>query len=141
VLNRSLSQLGFVLIVMAALLLSSCASMEKNNKMDGLKFTSLHYAKALRWGDYPGAMKMTQLPDGKVDDVDLEYLKNIKVTGYDVSPAAFNEDQTIGYTRLYLEYYNEFVNSVHTLTVDQTWKYDEELTQWFCETPMPKFKP
>ena len=86
-------------------------------------------------------MKMTQLPEGKIDDVDLEYLKNIKVTGYDVSPAAFNEDQTIGYTRLYLEYYNEYVNSVHTLTVDQVWKYDEELTQWFCETPMPKFKP
>lgn len=136
-----MTQLGFIALITAVLLVSGCTGMKRNNKSDALRSATLHYAKALRWGDYQGAMKQTRLPDGKTDDVDLDHLKNIKVTHYDVSHAVMADDQVTGYVTLYLDYYNEYVNSVHSIVVDQTWKYDEELKHWLCATPMPKFRP
>jgi uncharacterized protein YceK len=141
VLKPPVIRFGFITLIIMALLVSGCSSMKKNNKADALHYATLHYAKALRWNDYEGAMLLTRLPDGEVDDVDLDYLKNIKVTHYDVSQSVMADDEATGYVTLYLDYYNEYVNSVHSIVVDQTWKYDEELKQWLCATPMPKFKP
>ena len=132
---------GVLFMITAILFLGGCASVEKKSKGDGLKSASLRYAKGLRWGDYEGAMALTRLPDGEVQPVDLKYLKNIKVTHYDLAPVVLSESQEEGYTTLYLEYYHELRNSVHELTVPQTWRYDEEDKRWYCETPLPEFKP
>jgi uncharacterized protein YceK len=139
--SLSHKRIWLVLFIVATLALGGCAHVEKTSKSDGLKSASLRYAKGLRWGDYEGAMALTRLPDGKVDPVDIKYLKNIKVTHYDVSPAILSESQEEGYVTLYLDYYHELRNSVHQITVPQTWRYDEEDKRWYCETPMPEFKP
>lgn len=138
---QTLKYISLVFFSVALLSLSGCASVEKTSKSDGLKSASLRYAKGLRWGDYEGAMALTRLPDGKVDQVDMKYLKNIKVTSYNLSPVILSESQEEGYVTLYLEYYHELRNSVHEITVSQTWRYDEEDKRWYCETPMPEFKP
>jgi hypothetical protein len=121
--------------------LAGCASMEKSKQTDSLGFQSRQYAKALRWGDYEAAIIRTRLPEGETMDVDLEYLKNIKVTRAETSPALMNEDLTEGQVILYLDYYHELRNSVKSITVQQNWKYDEEDKQWYVETPFPSFKP
>jgi hypothetical protein len=139
--SQSLKYIWLVFFSIIFLSISGCATVEKTSKSDGLKSSSLRYAKGLRWGDYEGVMALTRLPDGKVDQVDMKYLKNIKVTRYDLSPAILSESQEEGYVTLYLEYYHELRNSVHEITVPQTWRYDEEDKRWYCETPMPEFKP
>jgi hypothetical protein len=131
-----------VLVMMMFLVaLTGCASMEKSKQTDGLGYQSRQYAKALRWGDYDAAIIRTRLPEGESMDVDLEYLKNIKVTRAETSPALMSEDLMEGQVILYLDYYHELRNSVKSISVQQTWKYDEEDEQWYVETPFPKFKP
>ena len=132
------SGLTFLALLMV---LTGCASMEKSQKTDSLKSESRQFAKALRWGDYEAAIIRTRLPEGEKMDVDLDYLKNIRVTKAETSPPLMSDDLMEGEVILYLDYYHELRNSVNSMTVKQSWVYDEEQEQWYCETPFPDFKP
>ncbi|RMG49600.1 MAG: hypothetical protein D6717_14670 [Gammaproteobacteria bacterium] len=130
--------------VAALVLLAGCASMDRTQRSDGLRLATLHYAKALRWGDLPAALAMTRYPEGEKapnDRVDLNDLTDLKVTHYDVGGLQPDPDLKKARAILELEYYFERNGRVHRLIQQQNWWYDDTTRRWYCACPFPKFKP
>jgi len=129
-----------MLVVLAAVLCAcGCASYREDRRHDALEAATNAYAAALRWGYYetavgylhPGKRKVAEIP---------KTLTNIRVTRYDVvqPPIPTGDDDRVQVVQI--DYLHEDVQSVHSLTDRQTWRYEPESKTWWLYSGLPAFK-
>ncbi len=141
--NMPLLLLIFIFVVAG----SGCAKIQATKRADKFKSTLDTYSALLRWGKYKQAGTHIKMREGEPKQLDLEYLKHIHVTRYDVVQqvaSVENEEEGKGPTEIAMiaeiDYYHDDDLRVHSFEHQQLWWYDEELERWFLEGDLPDFQ-
>ncbi len=123
------------LIAMFALLvLSACASMEQDRKLEE---TLISYENTIRWESLIDASKFQKNPQ-PVSEQQRRRMKSIKITGYDVIKSVRTQNEAK--LRVEIRYYDEQTAIERSVIDEQIWKLDENSKIWQLMTPLPKFK-
>ncbi|MEE9157713.1 MAG: hypothetical protein V3U60_04920 [Gammaproteobacteria bacterium] len=125
--------------VLCAMMLS-CGGLEKRDRLDNLQYTTNEYWAALRWGRYNEAAGHLNIRNGERETIDIEYLKNIRVTSYVMTESAVTSDQTESLMTVEFSYYHEDDAIIRKLTDKQVWWYQEERRKWWLDGELPDFK-
>ena len=126
-------------ILMIALLLSACSTIEKEEKRMSMNNTTRFYEYALRWSDYDAANAMRN-PESTIPSPDPATLKKFRVTSYTVVNSLISEDGLILTQIVDMRYYNEDNLRERQLTEQQEWVYDAENEIWDLDGPLPAFQ-
>lgn len=133
---KNIKWLGVVLITM----LSACAHVTEQKKLEHLDARQKLFMKALRWKSYETAASVISYRNPARQLAPIDGLNKITVTSYDLIGSAPNtEDETIVAQALFGYIQNE-TGRVYQIKHTQVWWFDEELKQWFLDSDMPDFK-
>ena len=122
-----------------ALLLSACATIEKEEKKMSMNNTTRYYEYALRWSDSDAANAMRN-PETTVTSPEPATLKQFRVTSYTVTNSLMSEDGMILTQIVDIRYYNENNMREKQLTDRQKWVFDPENEIWTLDGPLPSFQ-
>lgn len=129
-----------IALLMIAVFLSGCTSMDKKKKTTTLHNATYQYENALRWGDYEGATGFINQDEVDFQPPDPDNMKHYRVTSYDVRSSNLSADQTEARIMVEIRYYNENNMREVTITDRQLWKFDESCTCWYLASPLPPFE-
>ena len=137
-------KIWLILQLMFTFMLQGCLGVtefRRGNIYDSRVFAFL---QDIRWGEYEKAQSFINMREGKPRKLNLEYLKNIRVTKLDKIKEMHtqkDEEEVISEMKsVYeIEYYVVSVNVVKTLRYEQLWWYDAELDTWFLDNDLPDF--
>lgn len=123
------------------LLSTACAKMEVREHTSRLDKSVIQYGADLRWGRYTDAYNYHVYRDGSQPEVNLEDLKDIKITSVKaVKPTINNEDATEATVPYQFEYYDERYSTVKSFKQTQYWWYSEDAKRWLIESEFPRFE-
>ncbi len=126
------------ILAVCVLLLVGCTSISEIKQKDQFEKISRGYEKALRWGDWVAVSHVLDEKQQDQDDRDLEKLKPIKVTSYEVNERIVSEDQLRVQQVVEIQYYHSYRMVEKTLIDKQVWEYDEK-GGWRLVSGLPKF--
>lgn len=122
--------------LLLVLLLSACNSMPKV-KLD----TKREYANAVRWSDWDMALKfvdpLTRLTT-TISQEELDRLKDIKVTGYEVKSSETLPDGSLHQT-VEIRFVEMNTQVERSKRVPERWRLDEDGHVWWLTTGLPEF--
>lgn len=130
---------GLALVVGLAPMLSlgGCGVMKEDRRADALEAATSGYRQSIRWGYYAAAVGFLH-PDQRAK-VDMEALKNIRVTSYEtVQPAVIQPDNT-AVELVEIEYVLNDRQQVKSLGDRQQWRYDTDKSSWWLMSGLPRF--
>ena len=134
---KSLPNLRPALAFLLVLLLSACGGNAVKPKVDTIR----EYGNAVRWSDWDSAIKYID-PAARVNATitqeDLDRLKDVKVTGYEVKTRAPQPDGTIKQT-VEIRYIDESTQVERSKRVEELWRQDEGGKIWWLTTDLPEF--
>ena len=134
---KSLPKLRAALALLLVLLLAGCGSAAPKAKVDTIR----EYANAVRWSDWDSAIKFID-PAARVQSTmtqdDLDRLKDVKVTGYEVKTRAPQDDGTIKQT-VEIRYIDQNTQVERSKRVEETWRVDEGGKLWWLTSDLPEF--
>lgn len=126
--------------LLAAAVLAGCAATAANRRTSELEQSVLLYLQSLRWGAPQNAAAMLKHRDGALPITDVALLKGLRVTTFEHSVGAKNEDSTEAVMNAMFEYYWEDSGSVQQVAQEGVWWYDAEAERWFLDAPsLPQF--
>lgn len=124
-------------VVVIVLVQCGCASVKEDSKRIALENTLSSYRQAIRWGYFPAAAGF--LSPTAQGAADIEALKNVRVTGYEVvQPGLVAPDDT-AVQLVQIDYVLKDRQRLQQLADRQRWRYDEEGRAWWLETGLPDF--
>lgn len=132
-----------LLAVLAGLWLMAgggCATMEARGGARVFDDTVETYVKLLRWGSFEEAASFHAPRHGDLDPIDLDRLKEIRVTSLDIKDKVLNPDGDAGEVRFTIEFYNDYEGVVGSLNVHQAWWYDEQAHAWRVDGQLPPLR-
>lgn len=123
----------------AVLLLTGCATVERDKRAIALQAATNGYQSAIRWGYYETAFGYLH-PDLRKDKPLPEGLKDLRVTGYDVvqPPTLQGEDSATQVANI--DYLYEDRQVVKRISDRQVWAWDDELNSWWLKSGLPAFQ-
>ena len=134
---KSLPTLRAALALLLVLLLAACGGNAIKPKVDTIR----EYGNAVRWSDWDSAIKFID-PVARVASTitqeDLDRLKDVKVTGYEVKTRATQDDGTIKQT-VEIRFIDENTQVERSKRVQETWRLDEGGKIWWLTTDLPEF--
>ena len=134
---KSLPNLRPALAFLLVLLLAACGGNAVKPKVDTIR----EYGNAVRWSDWDSAIKYID-PAARVQSTitqdDLDRLKDVKVTGYEVKTRAEQADGTIKQA-VEIRYIDENTQVERSKRVDEVWRLDEGGKIWWLTTDLPEF--
>lgn len=132
--NRRLAGIGLFI----GIVLTGCASLEKDRRATGLEAATNAYQSALRWGDFESAMGLLS-PELRRDEELPQDLKDLRITRYEVTqPPLIRADDSATQT-VSIEYLFEYNQILQRLTDRQVWRWDEEEKAWWLQSGLPAF--
>ena len=132
--GRRLAVAGLFIV----LVLTSCASLEKDRRAMGLEAATNAYQSALRWGDFDAAMGLLA-PELRSDEELPQGLTDLRVTRYEVvQPPVIRADDSATQT-VNIEYLFEYNQILRRLTDRQVWRWDEQEKAWWLQSGLPAF--
>jgi len=128
----------FLYVLISTILLVSCGG--KTTKKRNLDDTLYSYASSIRWSHYDEAIAYLdpKEPNLKPRSFDIQKLKQYKVSSYSESPIQPGSKENIILQNVEIELYNIHTNKSRTIYDQQSWRYDDELKQWFITSGIPK---
>jgi len=126
--------------LLCVLVLVGCATYDRHLQQERFEDITEAYGNAIRWGKYEVANGFRDIKGKEADKPDFEYLKNIKVSSYELKTVNISADGNVVQQDVEIEYYkiDQFIE--RTITDSQVWKYDEEEGRWFLQSDFPNFK-
>ena len=126
--------------LLCVLVLVGCATYTRQKQQDRFEDITKAYGDAIRWGKYEVANGFRGMKEREEKKPDFEYLKNIKVTSYELKAVNISGDGNAVQQDVEIEYYkiDQFIE--RTITDSQLWKYDEEEGRWLLDSELPDFK-
>ena len=133
-----LSKIRLSSLVLSLLVLTACATT--HDELYWLNKSFMAYERALRWQDYDVVLAFHKNEREKLTAEKRQYLKQFRVTAYNtvynkVEPESKQASQVIE-----LKYYKNDSVTIHELTINNTWEYDETAKQWQLTNDLPAFK-
>jgi hypothetical protein len=126
--------LPFALLL--SLLLAACGGMP-HKKVD----TVGEYGSAVRWGEWDVAWGFTDPATRKtpaLSEADVDRLKAVKISGYNVLTKEPQPDGTVKQT-VEIRYVDEATQVEKTLRDHQVWRSDDKGELWWLTTGLPEF--
>jgi len=131
-------------MLLLTVILSACASVTEFRRGNIYEARVYQFSHDLRWGDYEKAYAYIKMRDRPPKPLDLDYLKQIRVTRYELikeMPLASDEKGATEIQSLYeVDFYHRSNNIVKNFRYQQVWWYDKTLDNWFLDTDLPDFK-
>ncbi|WP_376691282.1 hypothetical protein [Wenzhouxiangella sp. EGI_FJ10409] len=127
-----------LLLLMAALLLAACAGgnqgqRERQQTMD-------QWQSLLRWSEY-GALANHIHPDWLADnpirDLDLERLRQFRVTEYRVQQVTSDPDGMAVERQVRIRMYHVHTARERVIEHREVWRYDEQRERWLLHSGLP----
>lgn len=132
-------RLFFIVISLLVLSASGCVSNQPSKTVTQLNDQVKLYGKLIRWRGYEQAAGMIKKRSSAMEPLDRDFLKEIRVTKYEVLQIKVNEDQDEAVVIATISYYHERVNAVNTIEDVQVWWHDEEAGVWYLDGDLPRF--
>lgn len=136
-----------LLLLFFILAASGCAKIQATRRADQFKSTLDSYSALLRWGKYKQAGNYINMREGVPRQPDLQYLKHIHVTRYDVVQqiaTVDNEEEGKGPTEIAvaaeIDFYHDNDLRVKNIDYQQLWWYDDKLEKWYLDGDLPDFR-
>jgi hypothetical protein len=125
-------------VLIVTILLASCGG--KTTKKRNLDETLSKYASSIRWSHYDDAVAYLDPKDPSIKprSFDIQKLKQYKVSRYSESPIQPGRQENVIIQNVEIELYNIHTNKSKVIFDQQSWKYDDELKQWFITSGIPK---
>ena len=124
--------------VLSLLLLVACASTQ--DEMYLLDKSFMAYERALRWQDYDVVIAFHKNEQEKLTVGQRKYLKQFRVTAYNVVFNSVEPDHKHASQVVELKYYKNDSITVRDLTLNNKWEYDDKTQHWYLTNPLPDFK-
>ena len=123
--------------LLLVLVLAACGGNALKAKVD----TIAEYGNAVRWSDWDSAIKFID-PAARVQSTmtqeDLDRLKDVKVTGYEVKTRATQADGTIKQS-VEIRYIDENTQVERSKRLEEVWRLDEGGKLWWLTSDLPEF--
>ena len=119
------------------LLAGGCATPA--DKFDTLDRSLRGYEKAVRWGKFDIAYTFYRSGDDQ-QLIAPQYLKDIRVTRYEVNSRDFNSETMTTKQIVTISYYHMDTQRERSITDTQNWEYDKEKKRWFIVSEPPSFQ-
>ena len=130
---------GFVLSLLVAAGMLGCAEIRSKEQAALLQDSLRGYSNAMRWSDFNAAMAYIERREGEVDQTDLERLKDVRVTSYEIEDRYLSVDKGEAYVTAKISYHLADSMTVETITDKQTWWYREDQRRWLLDGDLPGF--
>lgn len=130
---------NLLILLIATVVLGGCGSIEERGEINDFTKASRDYGRMLRWRSYDGAAQFLRARDDSPIAVDVEPLKDIRVTSYRIISSEVRPKENEASVTAVIDYYNELQNRVKTLTDQQDWWYDPVGEAWFLDGNLPDF--
>ena len=115
--------------------------MKASKRYEGLSEQSEDYGRMIRWGHFHDAIAYQRSPDGPTDTADVDSLRDVRVTSYQILRTEFSEDGKEAVVDAVVEYHYEPQNVVKATRDRQRWWYHEEDKRWYLDGGLPDFGP
>jgi hypothetical protein len=126
--------LTLLLILSAA----GCGNVKEDKMAELLEVATSGYRQAIRWGYYPAAAGFLH-PDER-QNVDLDKLANVRVTGYEVvQPPVIGAEKTAVQV-VQIDYVLNDEQVLKSIGDRQQWRYDEAQKTWWLHSGLPAFE-
>jgi len=134
-----------IVVVMCAMSISGCGTLEAKNQADKFERSLTQYASALRWARLREAVSFHMTQDGKVAVVNLEYLENFSVTSFKIIsktiiPSSEKDGINEAIVVAEMSYFHKEQGTIRKSNLNQLWWYNLEIKRWLIETEFPEFK-
>ena len=125
--------------ILCVLVLAGCATYDRYKQEDRFEDITEAYGNSIRWGNFAVANGI-RAKKGDEEEPDFEYLKNIKVTSYELKAVNISKDGNTVQQSVEIEYYkiDQFIE--RTIIDSQLWKYNAEKERWMLHSELPDFK-
>lgn len=131
--------LPLTLLAASCTLLSACATEKMRSKETILTDTLRTYAQTIRWGEFDQAIGFIDpkiLAEHPLTSLEIERLKQVRVTGYDDAPVVPVNDDEVQQT-VKLDLLNVNTQVARSVVDRQTWKYDAAAKRWWLVSGLP----
>ncbi|PHS73210.1 MAG: hypothetical protein COB22_02825 [Cycloclasticus sp.] len=133
---RNIKWICFIVIIM----LSGCAHLSEQKKLEHLDAKQKLFMKALRWKSYEAAASVIRFKNPARRLAPIEGLGKITVTSYDLIGSVPNLVEGTAVAQVLFEYIQDSTGRVYQVKHSQNWWFDDESKQWFLDSDMPEFK-
>ena len=134
---RLLSGVVIAFLVIAGLL--SCAQIRSKEQAALLEDSLRGYSNAMRWSDFSAAIVFIERREEAVDQTDLERLKDVRVTSYEIEDRYLSLDKGEAYVTAKVSFHLADSMTVETITDKQTWWYHKDQRRWLLDGSLPSF--
>jgi len=123
-------------IALTGLILSACTSGPIHaSKMEDMVNS---YGAAIRWGEFERAQEFQ--PPGKRIRLDLDWLRTVHVSSYEVTYKTENPDTRQKEQTVKIRYYMENQGIEKIIYDHQIWRFDEDNDKMVLESDLPVFQ-
>lgn len=120
-------------------LLSGCAYLETNSRLQQLDDLQRGYARAITWSDLVSAYSATRTAQDSPPQ-EAALWQDIKVTAYEPASQRAEDNGKTMRRIAQIRYVRTTQMVERKLTVEEEWKYSEDVKRWVLETGFPQFK-
>lgn len=135
--HKHLQQRAALTLILLTLALAACATV--GDRMDALERTLAGFEKAVRWAQFDAAYSFRKWPPNVQPTLPAN-IKNIRVTGYDVTGLRFDKEHMTAWQLATIRYYDMDTSRERSLIHSQEWHYEPEEKRWYLSSEMPEFK-
>ena len=125
--------------LLCVLVLVGCATYDRYQQEDRFEDITEAYGNSIRWGKFAVANGIRAKKGGE-EEPDFEYLKNIKVTSYELKAVNVSNDGNTVQQDVEIKYYKIEQYREKTTIDRQLWKYDAVAEGWFLHSELPDFE-
>lgn len=130
-------KLSISLLVLTLVGCLTVTEIKDFSKMNKFAPTAESYAKAIQWSDFEAASFFAKSLKSKPD---LDKLKNVKVTSYEVKRITHQREQLKVLQTIDLSYYIKDQLREKSLRYQEVWEYDEIDGSWYLTSGLPEFQ-
>ena len=130
---------AFVLVFIITVVLIGCATISEQSRMTRFEKISERYKELVLLSEFEAAYMFGDT-ENMTEDINLDALKNIKVTDYALKSYDISNDRLEINQSIEMEYHWLDIYKVRTILDKQIWKYDEEKETWVLQTGLPRFE-
>lgn len=126
-------------LVLFVVLLSGCAYIETNSRMQQFDDLQRGYARAMTWSNLDAAYSATRAAEKRAQ-ADGTAFQDIKITSYEVASQKVEESGKTIRRIAQIRYVHTERMIERKLTVEEEWKYSEDSKRWILESGFPQFR-
>ena len=129
------------IIIVLIVLITGCATLDEQKRMDSLDSVISSHENAIRWGYYELTENYIRRSD-ESDQYTGDYssLKDYKVTSYEVLGGKVEKDGMQAMQTVEIKYYH-VRHLIEKVLIDrQLWEYDVSEEKWYLKSGLPVFQ-